>query len=392
MRIVIGTESFVPSISGVVVMTELLARYLSSQGHEVYIFAPRHPLRHNDGLNVNGVTVRDFRSVLNPFRKGFRLTAFPRREVARAIQEIKPDIVHLQDPACLCGSLRMAAKANGIPVVVANHFNLDYVLSYLRYLAPLHSQINSMLAKYLVSFYDQCDLVLCPTETVKKQLENMGVEAPIEAISNGVDLERFHSYSALGAIHRKYHLPIQPIVMYVGRIDTDKSVEVLVRAIPRVLESCTARFVFIGDGGETAKLKKLVEELGISWAVSFLGWVHHDSADLPRLYQIASMFAIPSAIETQSIVTLEALASGLPVVAANAAALPELVRDGENGYLFPPGDSEAMADKICRILGDKNLRDKMGKKSLEIVCNHGCGKSFERFENLYEGLIQRPKA
>lgn len=234
MKIIIGSESFTPNISGVAISTELLAENLS---------------------NYSG--------------------------------------------------LKAIVKRKKIPLVIINHFGLDYVISYLRWLKPIHPIIKKILTAYLVKFYNSCDEVICPTETVKQELSKWGIKTPITAISNGVDLARFFSYSSPVSIRLKFHLPINPIVLYLGRIDKDKSIEVLMKAMPKVIKETNAHFVIAGIGDELPKIKKLAEEI----------------------YQISTVFAISSAIEIQSIDILEAMVTGLPIVAAHAGALPELVKN-----------------------------------------------------------------
>ncbi|HZK10871.1 MAG TPA: glycosyltransferase, partial [Atribacterota bacterium] len=193
------------------------------------------------------------------------------------------------------------------------------------------------------------------------------------------------------SIRLKFHLPMNPIVLYLGRIDKDKSIEVLMKTIPKVIKETNAHFVIAGIGDELPNIKKMAEEMSMEQVIHFLGRVDHQSSDLEEIYQISTVFAIPSAIETQSIVTLEAMAAGLPVVAANAGALPELVKNGENGYLFKPGDSDLMAKDIITILNDEKLREKMKKRSLEIISDHRISQSFEKVQKVYEKVIKKNK-
>lgn len=388
MKIIIGSESFAPNVSGVAVTTERLAESLADRGHEVYVFAPSRSFRSAYDSTFKKYKVYRLRSVINPFRSGFRVSLKPAAVVEKQVAGIKPDLIHLQDPTSICGALLKSAKRHHIPVIITNHFSLEYVISYLRLLTPLHGSIRKFLMHHLAKFYNECNYVLCPTETVKKELLRWGVKTEIEAVSNGVDVDRFYSYSLPVTIRMKYHLPANPIVLYMGRIDKDKNIETLVQAIPKVLKHVNAHFVFAGSGGEVDKMEKLVEKMKIRRQVSFIGWIDHNSQDLPELYQMASLFAIPSTIETQSLVTLEAMAAGLPVVAANAGALPELVKPNENGFLFPPHNADALGEAIVKILTDERLAQKMGKKSLEIVADHTLAECYTKIEKVYENVVK----
>lgn len=389
MKIIIGSESFAPNISGVATAAELLAKELVKNGHQVWVFAPSRSRRSHVDTSFKDFTVIRLRSIKNPFRKGFRVTLLPGKEIFRWVEEIQPDIVHLQDPTSICSQLLKAARDKHIPVVVTNHFSLDYVVSYLKFLKPLHSQIKFILKVYLSGFYNQCDYIICPTETVKKYLQGWAIKSPIMAISNGVDLDRFFAHSDLTAVYHKYHLPTNQTVLYMGRVDKDKSIEVFIRAIPLVLKHVNAHFTIAGMGDEVPNMKKLAKKLGIEREISWIGWLDKNSDEFAQVYQTATVFAIPSAIETQSIVTMEAMACGLPVVGANAGALPELIKNEVNGYLFQPGKSQDMADKIVTILKSKTAQKKMGKSSLELISKHQIGACFDKIISLYEKLLEK---
>ncbi|MBM2820800.1 MAG: glycosyl transferase group 1 [Candidatus Berkelbacteria bacterium] len=386
MNIIIGTESFAPNISGVAIATEVLATNLAKSKNAVYVFAPSHP-QAND-RNYNFEVIR-FKSRPNPFRKGFMIAKKPKKEVLKQVLRIKPDIIHLQDPTNICTGLLKASQKLKIPIVISNHFSLDYIVSYVNWLKPLHPFVKFGLRKYLARYYNCCEWVICPTGTVKKDLLTWGVMIPVEAISNGVDLERFYSYADLKNLYLKYHLPQNPIALYVGRIDQDKNLGILIRAIPRVLEKINAHFVIAGSGNDLERIKKLARNLKIDQQISFLGWIDHNSGDLPQLYQASEVFVIPSPHETQSIVVMEAMASGLPIVGARSGALPELIKNGQNGFLYDPSDSDDLAGKIIEIFKDKNSIKTMGRKSLEIVSSHQFQESIFKIRKIYEKVLAR---
>jgi glycosyltransferase involved in cell wall biosynthesis len=388
MKVIIGSESFAPNISGVATATELLAKELASVGHKVWVFVPSRSQKSHIDHKYKDFTVVRFRSIRNPFRKGFRVTLLPGNEIQKRIEEIKPNIVHLQDPTSICSQLLKAARERDIPVVVTNHFSLDYVVSYLKPLKPFHQQIKYILKLYLSGFYNQCDYVICPTETVKRYLCDWGIKSPIMAISNGVDLDRFFSPSDLKSVRHQYHLPTNPTVLYMGRVDKDKSIDVFIKAIPHVLKHVNAHFIVAGMGDEVEHMQKMAKKLGIEREVSWIGWLDKNSDEFTAIYQMATVFAIPSSIETQSIVTMEAMASGLPVVGASAGALPELIKEGKSGFLFRPGDSIELASKIVRILKSKQLQKEMNKASLELISEHQIKNCFKKTLNLYEKLLK----
>jgi len=389
MKIIIGSESFSPNISGVAIVTENLAHLFAKAGHQVFVFAPSETYKTYTDTRFKDLSVIRFQSIPNPFRKTFRVAFMAQQEIVREYIKIKPDIVHIQDPTSICSILKKTARRHHVPIVAHNHFNLDYVTSYIKVLKIIHPLIHTLLRKYLTRFYNACDAVICPTQTVLQTLSSWGITTPLYAISNGVDIDRFYSWSNPSNFLLKYHIPRSPCVLYVGRLDIDKQIDVFIRSIPFVLKHTQAHFIIAGDGGENKQLHALARALNIDHAIEWLGWIDNASDDLPILYQIASVFVHPSPIETQSIVTLEAMASGLPIVAARAGALPELVTHGENGYLFEPGDATSCGTFITKILGDSTRMHAMRKHSLEKVSSHQIDKSFDTIQTIYETLCAR---
>jgi glycosyltransferase involved in cell wall biosynthesis len=169
--------------------------------------------------------------------------------------------------------------------------------------------------------------------------------------------------------------------VFVGRLTTEKRVDDLLRAAARIPD---ATLELVGDGDQRDALAKLAEELGIRDRVVFHGRVTDEQlrAALTR----ASVFAIASIAELQSIATMEAMASGLPIVAANAVALPHLVEEGRNGYLFEPENIDELTEKLNRVLDSADEEyETMQRASLEMVSAHDITRTLDTFEALYRG-------
>ena len=194
---------------------------------------------------------------------------------------------------------------------------------------------------------------------------------------------------AKAAIYEKYHLPKnQPCVLYVGRVDPEKSLEVLLQAFVALAKKLKrAHLIIVGDGTARPALEEMARAANLTQRVHFLGRVV--GADLPELYRVASVFAISSKTETQSIVLMEAMASGLPCVAVAAGALPELIQDNENGFLCPPDDIDAMSNALTKILSDKEMAQKMSEQSLKKVKKHDIRHTLARIEEIYETVLAK---
>ncbi|MGW2195743.1 glycosyltransferase, partial [Streptosporangium sp. NPDC001682] len=183
-----------------------------------------------------------------------------------------------------------------------------------------------------------------------------------------------------------FGLPDRDTILFVGRLDEEKRLDELIRALPHVLNNADAQIALVGTGGQRTALARLADRIGVGDRVTFLGFVPDEA--LPQAYAAADVFAMPGVAELQSIATLEAMATGLPVVAADAMALPHLVRPGENGALFSPGDVQELARHLSALLASPGLRASMGTASRAIALTHDHQASLARFEAIYREVAR----
>ena len=241
------------------------------------------------------------------------------------------------------------------------------------------------MSEYLIYFFNLADWTTIPTQSGADIYTKNGLKNNITPISNGINTNVFNSKNNGEYLRKKFNLPKKNIVLTAGRITPEKNLEVLINAIPHVIKNIDAHFLFVGSGGEYKQsLQNLVKKLNVydyTTFTSFLEW-----KDYPNIYAIADLFTLPSEFELQSIVTLEAVASGLPVVVVNKGALPELASSG-NGLVFEPKNSIELADKITTLLSDEKLKKKMSKNSLELVKKHTLHSVALQYEKAYENAI-----
>lgn len=384
MRILLATLSYRPNVSGVAVGVDLLSQYFLKQGHQVFIVAPSRSLKsyveHEENLTIYRV-----RAIPNPARRGFYLPIFTGGITEKIFREVKPDIVHVHDPMAMSRYFQRSAARHGVPTVVSNHFMMDYIGAYL--LMWLRPMVLGWLRRKYVKFYNRCQAVIVPSNTVADYLRQLGVKVPVWALSNGVDIERFFAYMPLEQTRQAYKLPSVPIVLYLGRLDKDKSVNVLIDAFAKARTQTPCHLLLVGAGGKQSALTRQIAICGISRSATLTGSIPHHSLDLVALYQAADIFVMPSPFETQSITTLEALAAGRPVIAANSGALPELICDGVNGLLFNAGSADDLASKITMLIGEPDLRARLSVAALKTATGHELQKSLQLFEQLYTKLI-----
>ncbi|MEK6645191.1 MAG: glycosyltransferase [Candidatus Firestonebacteria bacterium] len=386
MKIMLASESYYPNVDGGAVAEHNLARGLAKLGHQVYIIAPGN--RWEDYTDMDeGTTIFRQKACTMFFLPNYKATIWPYKNISKIMNEIKPDILHLHNPYPIGTCSMLVAKKLKIPVVGSNHLLPENLFMFISKLRFMYNIFRDLGWKALVKFYNKCNYVISPTQTAINLLLDHGLKTQSGPMSNGINLSVFKPGVADSEFKKKYNIPEKPVVLYTGRLSGEKCLEVLMNAVPLVLKKIDACFVFAGEGGELNTLKSLAESLGVSKNVVFIGFM--SKGDFPILYRAADLFAIPSIAELQSIVTMEAMATGLPAVAANKYALPELVHNGENGYLFEPGNSPELADKICKILSDKQLKEKMGKESLEIIKIHELDNVVRQFEAIYLKFVKR---
>jgi glycosyltransferase involved in cell wall biosynthesis len=379
MRILIVTEQFPPMVGGVATVTDSLSRDLARAGHQVWVAAPSVG-RYDQYLDRGPVHLYRFASVEWPSYEGQRLALLPVAALRRLLRVARPDVVHIHSPIILGNLALLLASARHIPVVATNHYMPLNMSPTLSTDPVLGKSFRALAYGYLVTFYNRCDSVTAPTATALDLLKQHGLRVPSRPISNGIDPRAFAPRPRDEALRRRLGLPAdRPLVLYIGRLAEEKRVHILLDALAQIEEP--VHVAIGGTGPLREELEERAETLGVAHRVSFLGFVADE--DLRPLYRLADVFAMPSVAELQSVATLEAMASGLPVAAADAGALPELVRDGENGFLFAPDDSAALADRLARLVRDVDLRATFGARSMEIVRPHDRRRVLSEWEALY---------
>jgi len=389
MKILIATDTYYPDVNGSAYFAYRLATILSKRGHNVFVICPSRSFK-NMVSNDKGFTEYRIRSIRLPLYPDFRFSPLfiSGNIIRRAVEEISPDIVHIQNHFLIGKRAASAAKKLGIPVIGTNHFMPENVVHHLHLPKITERWLYKLTWRQFIRIFEQLDLVTTPTKTAAALLKNAGFSKDVMPISSGIDLERFKPTNDGFYLKRTFAVPTdKPVLLYVGRLDKEKRIGIILRALPDILRVTSVHLVLAGVGKEKQKLEELTEKLGIQKSVTFTGFVPDE--DLPNIYRIGDLFVTAGIAELQSSVTMEAMASGLPVVAVNVMALPELVHDGENGYLFSDGDSQMLAEKVIAILSNQPMREQMSKKSLEIIKEHDLNKIIERYESVYNEIIAK---
>lgn len=384
MRIGMFTETWLPARDGLVNSILSFKKELVKRGNEVYVFAPSKEEKNDfeEGIfYYKSKPVKGYTS----YKLALKLTPFYQR-TTQLIKELEIDLLHSHSPGPL-GLRGVAASYKlDLPLIFTYHTYIPDIVHYLPLEEP-SELITEPIADNLLRWYlRRCDAVIVPTssraEELKKQTKSKDIRQ-IFVVPTGVDASRFCEGNR-GRIRKSLGAEDRKIVLYVGRIVKEKNLGLLVSAAPLVLKSMpNALFLIVGEGPIRNELQEKVKELGLANNFVFTGFVPDD--ELVDYYHSADAFAFPSTFETQGIVLLEAMASGLPVAAANSSPFPEIIKEGWNGFLFNPFDPRDCADSIIRTIkrGDRVIKN--AKETVEGLTPEKCTK---RLINAYEWTLK----
>ena len=353
MRVALFTNNYVPFCGGVTVSVETLRRGLEARGHEAWVFAPRFPgavddpprvLRHP---SVPATTYPEFPLAI-PFAP----------DIAARVRALDVDVFHAHHPFLLGPAAARLARRLGRPLVFTYHTRYE---KYAHYVPLSRAVVERAAVALSARFARRADAVIAPSARVRDDLRHHGVRAPITVVPTGVDLTRFRP-GERGAARRALGLALDaPLLLYVGRLDREKSVERVLLAFDHVATTLPrARLALVGQGKEAATLQRLAARLPSAARVQFLGAREHDT--LAVCYQAADLFVFASETETQGLVLAEAAACGLAAVAVAAPGCDEVVRDGVTGVLAK-AEPTALAEAALGLLLDHERRAAMGARA-----------------------------
>lgn len=382
MRIMIVTDQYPPMIGGVPTVTHGLAVDFANRGHQVWVVAPSYGARDVHRIEEK-VRIYRFSSFEWPTYEDLRIPFLPFLAIRKLLKKADPDIIHIHSPVVLGNIAQILAGGLRKPVIATNHYLPVNMNRSLTADSLFGKSFNNVSYSYLVHFCNRCEYVTAPTQTALDLLYKHGLRAPAQAISNGIDLKRFTPGERDEQLRQRLNLPRdRPLILSVNRLSPEKRIDVLIDAAAKIKSN--AHIALASTGPAEAELRAQVDSLDIRDRVTFLGFIAN--SDLVSLYRLADVFAIPSEADLQSLTTMEAMACGLPVIAANAYALPELVHHEENGFLFQRGDSSELAHYIDTLTADAALREQMATKSLEIIARHDRSRVLVQWEELYRRL------
>ncbi|MGO3148151.1 MAG: glycosyltransferase [Leucobacter sp.] len=381
LRILIGCDTFAPDVNGAARFAERLAAGLVQRGHDVHVMAPAKKHRLSgpfvetiEGEQMTVHRIPSFRWYPHDWLR-FVLPWRAKRYSKQVLDLVRPDVLHLQSHLVIGRGLSVEGARRKIRIVATNHIMPENVLDF----TLLPERAKRVFVRW---GWRQADRILrnaaaitTPTRRAADFLERNTHRRGVLPVSCGLRASDYTSVIGPRQTNR---------IVFVGRVTLEKEIDVIIRAMTRLDPELNVSFTVVGDGDQRKSIEKLVAELGLEGRVHFTGRVSDD--ELRRHLTEASMFVIASIAELQSIATMEAMASGLPIVAADAMALPHLVHNGENGFLFQAGNDRELADAITKVLRfSPEGYEQMQRASLEAVKVHDIDRTLDVFEGLYRG-------
>ena len=380
LTVLIGCDTFGPNVNGAAKFAERLAAGLVGRGHNVHIVAPAASrkrgtfVEEHEGAKMTVHRLRSWRWYPHDWLR-FALPWRINQNSARILDQVKPDVVHFQSHIIVGRGLSIEAEKRGIRIIGTNHFMPENLLDFAVIPRWVHNFAIRLAWAAAARTFGRAEAVTTPTRKAADFLEEYTHLTDVHAISCGIDA---HHYTPT------FNPDGKNKIVFVGRVTGEKKIDVLIRAMKLIPSELDASLEIVGGGDLLTHHKSLVHQLGLDKKVSFTGYV--TDQQLKDSLASAKVFAMPSIAELQSIATMEAMATALPVVGANAMALPHLIHDGQNGFLFEPGNVEELAEKLTRVLTMPWPElEAMKRESLHFIAGHDITRTLDTFEALYRG-------
>jgi len=379
LRVALFTDSYLPTVDGVVNSVLATRRELEAHGHRVFVFAPEDP---DNGHAVERDTIFLRAKGFRPY-PGYRLAIFPGREI-EALSDLDVDIIHSHGIGFMGIKSLWCSWATKIPMVQTYHTRVQDAIPYYSPVNISPRLLARLLAIYIRVFLRHCDAVIALTDAMMRELRVLAPRMQrCRVIPTGVDIRRFHPGIDADWVRDRWDVNGGKMILHVGRIAPEKNLPLLFAAMTSVrLVYPEAKLIVAGVGPQLEECKALAARLGLADAIRFAGFVSAD--ELPAYYAACDVFATASTFEVHPMVVLEALASGRPVAGANAGGIPEFVRHGENGALFAPNDPRDAADAMLLAL---RKGEAMQEAARETALTYSVDQCTRRLEGVYRTLI-----
>ena len=388
MRVLYCTDTYPPQVNGVSIVTALSVSGLTRRGWECAVVAPRYPAdthaswKQSSHTEQEEVELLSLPSVALPRYPEVRL-ALPRTApVHELVARFRPDLVHCATEFTIGRMGQVAAARANIPLVSSYH--TDFARYADAYGAPW---LRSAVTSYLGRFHRRSLRVYTPSGPSGADLLRTGVQS-VEVWGRGVDAELFHPGRRSQAMRAAFGIGSRFTFLYVGRLAPEKRPDHILEAFRLASEALpkgVIHLVMAGTGPMEAELRAAAPE-----GVTMLGFLERKSR-LPDLYANCDAFVFASVTETLGLVVLEAMSSGLPVIAVPAGGVADHLRDGHNGLVYPEGDVNAMAKTMVRLASHWGLTQQLARGARRTAEELSWETELTRLDLSYREICERAK-
>jgi glycosyltransferase involved in cell wall biosynthesis len=376
------TNTYLPHVGGVARSVQTFYEDLRDLGHEVLIIAPH--FTGDQHIDTDQDTVFRVPAIQHFNGSDFSVRLPLPAVISDVVESFNPDIIHSHHPFLLGDTALRTARYRDLPLVFTNHTLYEQYTHYV----PLDSRAMKRFVIHLtVRYANMCDYVIAPSESIKDLLWQRGVRKPMLEIPTGVDLT-FFQQGRKDFFRQQYNIPSQAFVAgHVGRLAQEKNLDFLAQAMVRFIkQNLETYFLVVGSGPSTQTIQDIFQKEALGHRLILAG--QKTGQDLRDAYKAMDVFVFASQSETQGMVVMEAMASGVPVIALDASGVREVVADGINGYLLP---SEASHPDFARALEDLRHNSQQlsvfQEKALSTAQSFSRQQCAQRLAHLYEDLL-----
>jgi len=381
MNVGIFTNTYKPVINGVVNCIAVIRNELGRRGHRVHIFAPHVP-----GYREEEEEVYRYPSLSLTKKVKYPLAIPFSPSISKKIPSLKLDVIHSQHPFLLGVTGADWARRLGIPPVFTFHTQYEQYAHYI----PLPGGLVKSVSKMLVQRYtNRCNLIITPGKSIQELLHSYGIVDKVVFMPNAIDLSSFQSPDGT-RVRKHYNIADdEALLLYVGRMAQEKNLPFMLEAFRKIMDIHRARLMIIGEGSLLDELKGRADALGITEKTIFTGRVEYNA--ISPYYGAADLFIMTSTTEVKPLALLEAMASGLPIVAVTAHGSSDTIIHGENGLLTEE-NTESFAAAVGELLQDRGRLEKMSEASLKTARGYSIETIGEKLLARYQALSSRDPA
>jgi len=381
MHIGFFTNTYHPTMSGVVRSIDTFREAFTKMGHTVFIFAQKA----HDYEDTEPFIFR-YPAIEVPWANDYAFPIPYSRTIDNVLPSLKLDVIHSHHPFLLGDTAVNKAKSLDLPMVFTFHTRYDEYTHYV----PFSPDFSKMVIDHWMGRYlEKCQHIVTPSESIKKILIDSGIEGDITAVPTGINIAPFKEADG-HPIREQLGWEDDIVLISVGRLAKEKNFETLLRAAAKVMaDRAQVRLVIVGGGLEEKPLTKLAEELGIGEQVNITGTIPFE--EVPNYLKAADIFCFASVTETQGLVTMEAMAADLPIVAVDATGTSDAVEHGKDG-LLTENEPGALASALEQVIDDAELRQHLKEGAKEKVKWFDMDRQAERMLGVYEQAKEAKQA